>query len=123
MPVATLIVIRPTIEVKAIEGDSLNANRNARKQRTDFAIEAIPVHPEVGGRVTHPNKPGSDRSAPLTPRFQDWRCLHRLEAHRRPRESAGGNMSGGLRVFRRLYLSRKTSERMASALAAAQPLF
>ena len=51
MPVATLIVIRPTIEVKTIKGDSLNANRYARKQRTDFAIEPIPVHPEVGGRV------------------------------------------------------------------------
>jgi hypothetical protein len=85
MPVATLIVIRPRVEVKAVKGNSLNANRNARELRTDFAIEAVPVHPEVGGRVAQPNKPGRNRSARRTPRFQDWRGFHRLEAHMRPR--------------------------------------
>jgi hypothetical protein len=60
MPVATLILIRPRIEVKAIKGDSLDANRNERELRTDFAIEAVPVHPEVGGRVAQSNKPWCD---------------------------------------------------------------
>jgi hypothetical protein len=48
MPVATLIVVRPRIEVKAIKGDSLDADWNGRKMRADVAIEAIFVHAEVG---------------------------------------------------------------------------
>ena len=51
MPVATLIVVRPRIEVKAIKGDSLDADWNGRKMRADVAIEAIFVHAEVGRAI------------------------------------------------------------------------
>jgi hypothetical protein len=47
MPVATLIVVRPRIEVKPIESDPLRADWNHGKQRTNLAIEAIFVHAKV----------------------------------------------------------------------------
>ena len=50
-PVAALIVIRPCIEVNAVEGDSLNANAQGEDARPHFAVEAVLVHAEVGGGV------------------------------------------------------------------------
>lgn len=50
-PVAALIVVRPCIEVNAIEGDSLNADAKSQDARADFAIEAVLVHAEVRGSV------------------------------------------------------------------------
>jgi len=46
--VALDIVISPGIEVKAIEGDSLLADRDRGDARADFAVEAVLVHAEVG---------------------------------------------------------------------------
>jgi hypothetical protein len=51
-PVAALIVIRPCIEVNAVEGDSLNADAEGEDAGAYFAIEAVLVHAEVGGCVT-----------------------------------------------------------------------
>ena len=50
-PVAALIVVRPCIEVNAIEGDSLNADAEGKDARAHFAVEAVLVHAEVGGCV------------------------------------------------------------------------
>jgi hypothetical protein len=50
-PVAALIVVRPCIEVNAIEGDSLNANAQAEDARPHFAVKAVLVHAEIGGGV------------------------------------------------------------------------
>ena len=50
-PVAALIVIRPCIEVNAIEGDSLNADAQGENARAHFAVEAVLVHAEIGGGV------------------------------------------------------------------------
>ena len=50
-PVAALIVVRPCIEVNAIEGDSLDADAESEDARTHFAVEAVLVHAEIGGRV------------------------------------------------------------------------
>ena len=50
-PVAALIVVRPRIEVNAVEGDSLNANAQGEHARPHFAVEAILVHAEIGGGV------------------------------------------------------------------------
>ena len=44
MPVAALIVVGPAVEVKAVKSDSLRADWNHGKQRTNLAIEAILVH-------------------------------------------------------------------------------
>jgi hypothetical protein len=51
-PVAALIVVRPCIEVNAIEGDALDADAERKDARAHFAVEAVFVHAEVGGRVT-----------------------------------------------------------------------
>jgi hypothetical protein len=52
-PVAALIVVRPCIEVNAVEGDSLNANAKRKDAGAHLAIEAVFVHAEIGGCVTH----------------------------------------------------------------------
>jgi len=51
MPVATLIFIGPGIEVKAVKGDALGADRNGRHEGADFAVETVFVHAEVGRGV------------------------------------------------------------------------
>ena len=56
MPVAAFIVDGPGIEVKTVESDSLCADRNLGKKRTNLAVEAILVHAEIGGRVAQPDE-------------------------------------------------------------------
>ena len=51
-PVAALIVVRPCIEVNAVEGDSLYADAKLDDGRAHFAVEAVLVHAEVRGCVT-----------------------------------------------------------------------
>ena len=51
MPVAALIVVRPCVEVKAIEGDSPRADGDRREEGADFAVEAVFVHAEIGRGV------------------------------------------------------------------------
>jgi len=59
-PVAALILIRPRIEVNAIEGDSLNADSNGRHAWPHFPIEAVPVHAEIPRRITQTQKAGHE---------------------------------------------------------------
>jgi hypothetical protein len=58
-PVARLIVVRPRVEFKAIEGDALDADPDFRQCGSDLAIEAIAVHPEVGGGVAEAQEAGN----------------------------------------------------------------
>lgn len=57
-PVAALIVVRPCIEVNAIEGDSLNANAQGEDAWTHFAVEAVLVHAEIRGCVAQADETG-----------------------------------------------------------------
>jgi len=57
-PVAALIVVRPCIEVNAVEGDSLDADAQGEEARAHFAVEAVLVHAEIGGGVAHPDEAG-----------------------------------------------------------------
>jgi hypothetical protein len=57
-PVAALIVVRPRIEVNAIEGDSLNADAQTENVRAHFPVEAVLVHAEIGGGVAHSDEAG-----------------------------------------------------------------
>ncbi len=50
-PVAALIVVRPCIEVNAVEGDSLDADAESEDAGAHFAVEAVLVHSEIGGGV------------------------------------------------------------------------
>jgi hypothetical protein len=66
MPVATLILIRPGIEVKPVKGNPLDANRDRGHERADLAIEAVFVHSKVVRGVAE-----SDEA-----RYQqDWRAV------------------------------------------------
>jgi len=51
-PVALDIVLRPCIEFKPVEGDSLYADGNVRELRTHVAIEAVLVHAEIARRIS-----------------------------------------------------------------------
>jgi len=51
-PVAALIVVRPCIEVNAIESDSLDADAESEDAGAHFAVEAVLVHAEVRGCIT-----------------------------------------------------------------------
>jgi len=57
-PVAALIVIRPCIEVNAVEGDALNADADSEDAGAHFAVEAVLVHAEVSGRVAQADEAG-----------------------------------------------------------------
>ena len=57
-PVAALIVVRPCIEVNAVEGDSLDADAQGEDARPHFAVEAVLVHAEIGGGVAHSDEAG-----------------------------------------------------------------
>ena len=60
-PVAALIVVRPCIEVNAVEGDSLDADAQGENARPHFAVEAVLVHAEIGGGVAHSDEAGRCR--------------------------------------------------------------
>jgi hypothetical protein len=57
-PVAPLILVRPAIEVKAIKGDALLADRDLGEGRAYLGIEPVTVHAEVIRRITQPDKAG-----------------------------------------------------------------
>jgi hypothetical protein len=56
MPVAALIVVCPSIEVKAIKRHPLRADRKVGERRAHLAIEAVLVHPQVPRRIAQPNE-------------------------------------------------------------------
>jgi hypothetical protein len=60
-PVAALIVVRPCIEVNAVEGDSLDADAKGKDARAHFPVEAVLVHAEIGGGVAHADEAGQRR--------------------------------------------------------------
>ena len=60
-PVAALIVVRPCIEVNAVEGDSLDADAESEDAGAHFAVEAVLVHAEVRGCVAQSDEAGCSR--------------------------------------------------------------
>lgn len=56
------MVVGPCIEVKAIEGNALRADRDGDQTDTDIAIEAVLVHPEIRWRVAKPDEAGNDNA-------------------------------------------------------------
>ena len=64
-PVAALIVVRPCIEVNAVEGDSLDADAEREDAGAHFAVEAVFVHAEVGGCVAQSDEAGWRRGMRL----------------------------------------------------------
>ena len=50
-PVASEIILRPRIEFKPIERDTLRADGHEFKPRTYLAVETVFVHAEIAGRI------------------------------------------------------------------------
>ena len=80
-PVAALIVVRPCIEVNAVEGDSLDTDAQGDDARTHFPVEAVFIHAEVGGGVAHTDEAGRWR--------RERRRARGLWAHLRRTAAAG----------------------------------
>ena len=53
------MVVGPCIEVKAVEGDALRSYRDDGYLRTDFAVEPVLVHAEIGRRITKSDEPSA----------------------------------------------------------------
>jgi hypothetical protein len=73
--VAVLILIRPGVQVNAVESDTLRANGNDREMWTHVAIETILVHAQIRRRIAQ-----SDEA--------------REELHKRPLRLCGSDRSG-----------------------------
>ena len=52
--VATLIVVRPGIEVKTVKGNALGADGHLSEIRAHLGVEPVAVHAEVDRRVPEP---------------------------------------------------------------------
>ena len=63
-PVASEIILRPRIEFKPIERDTLRADGHEFKPRTHLAVETVLVHAEIARRIAQANEPrdeGADK--------------------------------------------------------------
>jgi hypothetical protein len=54
-------VIHPGIQFKSVKGDALFPDRNLRQPGSNLAVEAIPVHAQVAGRVPEADQARGDR--------------------------------------------------------------
>ena len=61
MPVATLILICPGIEVKPVKGDALGADRDGRYEGANLSIETVFVHAEVDRGIAQPDESRHER--------------------------------------------------------------
>ena len=57
------MLVRPGIEVKAIEGFALDADRNQRHPGPDLLVEAVLVHAEIPRRIPEPEQPREESGA------------------------------------------------------------
>jgi hypothetical protein len=57
-PVAAFLLLRPGVEVKAVESDALPADADLNEIRAHFAIKAITVHAEIEGGIPKADQTG-----------------------------------------------------------------
>jgi len=53
------MVVGPCIEVKAVKGDALGSYRDDGYVRTDFPVEPVLVHAEIGRRIPKSDEPSA----------------------------------------------------------------
>jgi len=53
-------MVHPGIQIKAIESNTLFANPDFNEIRAHLDVEAVPVHPQIEGRVPEADKPWCD---------------------------------------------------------------
>jgi hypothetical protein len=68
-PVAALIVVRPGVEVNAVERDALYADSDRWNLRTHFPVEPILIHAEIRRSIPKAYESGRARR-PGMPRFR-----------------------------------------------------
>jgi hypothetical protein len=44
-------LVHPGIQIKAIKGNTLFADRDLNEIRTDLGVKAVPVHTQIEGRI------------------------------------------------------------------------
>ena len=66
------MVVGPGIKVKAVEANPLRSNGDDRHAGAYFPIEAILVHPEIGGRIPESNDSRSSHAGLCRPRTVTW---------------------------------------------------
>jgi hypothetical protein len=71
-----LIVIRPGVQINAVECDALSADGNRRDVRTHVVVEAVLVHTEISRRVAQSDEARQELH------------LRILKRHRRPAKRA-----------------------------------
>jgi hypothetical protein len=54
-------VIRPGVQINAIESNALGADRNDRDVRSYVAVEAVLVHAEISRRIAQSDKAREER--------------------------------------------------------------
>ena len=52
------MLLGPAIEVKAIKGDALGADRDLSERGAHLGVEPVAVHAEVGGCIAQPDQAG-----------------------------------------------------------------
>ena len=57
------MLVDPGIEIKAIEGFALDADRNQRHPGPNLLIEAVLVHAEIPRRIPEPEQPWEEAGA------------------------------------------------------------
>jgi len=55
--------LRPRVQLKSVECDSLDADRYLGEARPDLGVEAIAVHAEIAGGVPEPEESGKNLHA------------------------------------------------------------
>ncbi|MFB3088406.1 MAG: hypothetical protein ACE10E_08880 [Acidiferrobacterales bacterium] len=74
-PVAGLILIHPGIQVKAIEGNALFADRDFSELGPYLGIEPIAVHAEIVRRVSQAQETGRTVAPHSHPEYiEQWRA-------------------------------------------------
>lgn len=49
-------MVHPGVQIKSVESNPLFPNADFNEMRADLCVEAVPVHPEIEGRVPQPDK-------------------------------------------------------------------
>jgi hypothetical protein len=72
------IRVRPAVQLVAVKGDAALTDRDFGQLRADFAVEAVAIHPEVGGRVAVADEARQDHGLERVCKITEWWLLWHL---------------------------------------------
>jgi hypothetical protein len=56
-PVAGLILVHPSVQIKPVEGDALLTDGNLDEPGPHFFVETVAVHAKIRWRISKPDQP------------------------------------------------------------------